>query len=729
LLPISDLLSPLTRRLCRAEAVVADRLSATPLLALDAVALDTETTSLDPVRARLVELGAVRLIAGRVESADRFHALVDPGEPIPSSSTRIHGIDANRLAGAPDFTKAWPGFRNFIGDGAVIGHTIDYDLAVIAGEAKRANIDYRAPRAIDIRVLAEFAKPSLPGFSIEQLAAWLDVQVENRHSALGDAVTTARIFAALVPLLRERGVRTFAEAEAVCRKFAAAMAQRGGQFEPSVAGVESERALERLDSYPYRHRVRDVMSKPPIFVAENVPLSAAMDMLMQRRVSSLFVSRSGGNAEAEPPLASETGILTERDVLRAIAKGGSAVLARPLDEYVSKPLAAVPAEAFVYRAIGRMSRLKIRHLGVIDESGRVVGALSARDLLRLRAGEAVSLGDEIDAAADVHELARAWAKMPAVARSLVAEGVDARDIAAVISRELGALTRRAAMLGESRMRAAGQGGPPVAYAVLVLGSGGRGESLLAMDQDNAIVFAEGEPDGANDRWFADLGTHIADILHEVGVPYCQGGVMAKNAAWRGSAAVWRARIAEWVTRSNPQDLLSVDIFFDFRSVHGDGALAESLWRDAFDLARNQVAFLKLLAEAAGPFEPPVGFFGIKTDNGRVDLKRGGLFGIVATARVLALRFHVAARSTRARLEGTKAMKVGAERDLDALIESHGVLLGAVLSQQLVDIAAGRPPSNKVEARRLGRTELEKLKQALKSLKNADVMVRDLLTAR
>ena len=108
---------------------------------------------------------------------------------------------------------------------------------------------------------------------------------------------------------------------------------------------------------------------------------------------------------------------------------------------MSKPLAVVPADAFVYRAIGRMSRLKMRHLGVVDEAGSVIGALSARDLLRLRAGEAVALGDEIEEAQDVHDLARAWAKLPQVAASLLVEVVSTRDVAAVISRELGALTR------------------------------------------------------------------------------------------------------------------------------------------------------------------------------------------------------------------------------------------------------------------------------------------------
>ena len=54
-----------------------------------------------------------------------------------------------------------------------------------------------------------------------------------------------------------------------------------------------------------------------------------------------------------------------------------------------------------------------------------------------------------------------------------------------------------------------------------------------------------------DRWFEQLGAHVADILHEVGVPYCKGGVMAKNPQWRGSLATWRDRVADWIRHSQP----------------------------------------------------------------------------------------------------------------------------------------------------------------------------------
>ncbi len=443
---------------------------------------------------------------------------------------------------------------------------------------------------------------------------------------------------------------------------------------------------------------------------------------MAEKISAVYV----GPAVSGGVRAAEAGIVTERDLLRTIARFGAAALDMPVGQIMSRPLAAVPADAFVYRAIGRMNRLKTRHLGVVDEAGRVIGALSARDLLRLRAGEAISLGDEIDDAADAHALAVAWAKLPRVAESLLAEGLSGRDIAEVISRELGAITRQAAVIAERIMKERGQGDPPCGYAMIVLGSAGRGESLLAMDQDNAVIFEQGEPDGEEDRWFAALGTHVADILHEVGVPYCKGGVMASNAPWRGSVATWRNRVDHWILRSNPGDLLSVDIFFDLRAVHGDGRLALAVRQAAFDAAEGQVAFAKLLADGIRVPSSLTFFGGIRTQAGRIDLKAAGLFGLVAVARALAIRHHVMERSTPARLAGVKArVQVGAS-DLDALGEAQGVFLDLILSQQIEDIAHGISPTNAVLVKRLSARDRDRLRAALKAVVAIDELTRDLL---
>ena len=93
----------------------------------------------------------------------------------------------------------------------------------------------------------------------------------GRHSALGDAVTTARIFLALVPKLRDHGIRTVAEAERACGALSGgSMIRRGIGWIEAVetpARIDAEQTLKRFDSYAYRHRNRDIMRMPPVFVA------------------------------------------------------------------------------------------------------------------------------------------------------------------------------------------------------------------------------------------------------------------------------------------------------------------------------------------------------------------------------------------------------------------------------------------------------------------------------
>lgn len=701
--------------------------NATPLLCIDAVVLDTETTGLDPREARIVQIGAVGLRAGLRNETDIFDTLVNPGVPIPDVTTRIHGLSDADVRVAPPFAEVAAGLSAYIGGRLVVGHNIGFDLAVLKREHERAGLAWEPPRTLDTRLLAHLLAPDLPGHSLDQIAAWLGTRIEGRHTAIGDARATAAILIALVPRLRERGIRTLAEAEAACTRLTDVFEKqyRAGWVEPvrREAAALAEKALARVDAYPYRHRIGELMSAPPIVVAPDVAMRDALKVLADRRVSSIFV---GGG---DPLLAADTGILTERDVLRTVAAGDDAALDAPVSRYASRPLECVLEDAYLYVAIGRMARLKVRHLGVVDETGRVVGALSQRDLLRLRASEAVSLGDGIDSAGTVNELAAAWARLPAVARGLVAEGVGGRDVAGIVSRELCALTRRAGVLAEQRMAADGLGPPPVDYALLVLGSGGRGESLLAADQDNAVVYADppaGEGE-AIDAWFAGFGRHVADTLNAVGVPYCKGGIMAMNAEWRSPVSGWKRRAADWVRRSRPRDLLQVDIFFDLRAVHGNAALARDVWEYAYEQGGAAVEFAKLLAEQAAGASPPLTFFGgLKSENGRIDLKKGGLFPIVANARVLSIRHRVLERSTRARLEGVGALGIGAGEDLERLVAIHALLVGLVLEQQLVDIGKGLPPSNAVETGRLGRARADELKRALSALGTLDHTVRALL---
>jgi DNA polymerase-3 subunit epsilon/CBS domain-containing protein len=147
---------------------------------------------------------------------------------------------------------------------------------------------------------------------------------------------------------------------------------------------------------------------------------------------------------------------------------------------------------------------------------------------------------------------------------------------------------------------------------------------------------------------------------------------------------------------------------------------------AFDAAKGQTAFAKLLVEAVSTPTSLKFFGGIRTEAGRIDLKAAGLFGVVAAARALAIRYHVMERSTPARLAGVKALVHVSQNDLDSLEQAQGVFLDLILSQQVEDIAHGTPPSNTVSVKRLSARDRDRLHAALRAVTAIDSLTRDLL---
>ena len=697
-----------------------DSFSGLPLSAVPAVAMDCETTGLDVASDRVVEIAAVRVHGSDGAEEDRFVSLVHPGVPIPPASTAIHTITDDEVADARAFPAVMPDFAEWAGRALVIGYSIGFDLGILKSEHQRHGLAWTPPRSIDVRHLIQYLAPDLPNQSLELAAQWLGVEVGERHRALGDAETAARIFTALIPRLRDKGVKTLAQAERVCRNLTGRLgeeAQAGWHEVVRDDRIEKENVAEyaRIDSFPYRHRVADIMRLPAICVDSDTTVRDALAMMMEKGISSVFVNPPGPEEDYS--------ILTERDILRAFNSEVAGVRDAPVTDYSKGPLVTVESEEFVYRAIAGMSQKRFRHLGVRDAEGKLVGALSARDLLRQRASDALSLGDSLEKAASARELGRVWSGLTTVARGLVFEEADPRDIAAIVSRELRALTRRACELAEAEMKRLGKGEPPRPYALLVLGSGGRGESLLAMDQDNAIIFDEGEPGGPADTWFAELGGKVADMLNEAGVIYCPGGIMASKPEWRLDVAGWRARVDSWISKSRPEDLLNSDIFFDALPVYGQRGLAEALFTEALAAARDSRTFLMAMSRKASDFQPPLNWLGRpRLESGRIDLKKSGLMPIFSAARVAALTHGITARSTPERLEAVRALDVFDSAVIGRLIDAHKVLLGTILGQQLRDIQAGIALSNRVAPSEIPAHERQQLNWALGQIES----VRDLL---
>lgn len=664
-----------------------------PLGALDAVSFDLETTGLDPKHDRVIECAAVRIRLGRIDELETFQTLVNPERSIPTRSTSIHGLTDQDVADAMGFRQMIHNFAKWAGPTVFIGYGSDFDMAVLAKEHERLGLLWTPCMVLDVLPLIPSAQLNLSNFGLETVAKSLGIEVLGRHRALSDAIMTAHIFTALIPQWKKAGITTLAEAHYASSRNPQLKNHRLTTKSFPINGGG-------MSSFPYRHRVQDVMSSPPITVSAQETLAASITKMTQRGVSALIVRF---------PDIKQMGMITVRDILAAISRHGESSLIRSVDQFCSRQLLTIPAREFVYRSTVMMNSHAIHHLGVVNEDDILVGVITASDLMRVQGQNATSLGSSIDTAQSSQELARIWSDLSIVVRALARQSVDAKNISAIISRELRAMTKRACELSEQEL-----GAPPCDYSMLVLGSGGRGESLLAMDQDHAIVMADTTADRDIDAYFAELGQRASIILDDAGIRLCDGGVMASNPKWRRGLTDWHQTLQEWLTRTSTQNILNADIFFDQMYVHGNSELARTLYRTALEDAQKSRTFLTLLAKRACEFDSPIGLFGRwrRDQQGRIDLKRNGILPIFSAARAIALEHGISRRSTWRRLTTFKAQRPDMAEICDDLAAAHGVILGTILNQQLRDIDQGLPLSSRIDPSDLNPLETQQLKWAL-----------------
>jgi DNA polymerase III epsilon subunit-like protein/PAS domain-containing protein len=186
------------------------------------VVLDVETTGLRPEAGdRIVSLAAVRVHGGVVRRAELFDALVCPECAIPPASTRFHGITDAMVAGAPPIAVVLPAFHQWSRGAVLVGPELSFDLAFLARDGERLGLPSLTAEhpVLDTRLLSRLIHGRDADHALEAVARRLGVPIIGRHSALGDALTTAEILARLVELLAKRGFVTLGDTLAGLRRF------------------------------------------------------------------------------------------------------------------------------------------------------------------------------------------------------------------------------------------------------------------------------------------------------------------------------------------------------------------------------------------------------------------------------------------------------------------------------------------------------------------------------
>jgi len=238
------------------------------------------------------------------------------------------------------------------------------------------------------------------------------------------------------------------------------------------------------------------------------------------------------------------------------------------------------------------------------------------------------------------------------------DGESVEQFNAILNGMHDALIRRAVVLSEEVMARAGKGAPPVPYAYLLFGSGGRSEQTLSSDQDSGLLYEDPGPGLDPEKvraWFRELGGLIVKTLERAGYPPCDGNVISANEAWCDAFSGWTAKLDRWFDDPHWEHVRYLLIMSDGRAVSGDERLAARLKDHYFRNAKGHPGIAERMLQNTMRYKPLVGLFGqllterYGEDAGSVDIKYGAYIPFVSAVRLMAVTGGIRETSTLSRI--------------------------------------------------------------------------------
>ena len=448
--------------------------------------------------------------------------------------------------------------------------------------------------------------------------------------------------------------------------------------------------------------VRQLIKRTPITLPPSTSIQAAAQLMSELRVSSVLIEEQG----------TLFGLITDRDLRNRVVAMGMDIQ-RPIADIATLAPLSVDIKAPAFDALLLMARHNIHHVPVLDGL-QVVGMITATDLTEQHSTSAVYMAGDIYKQTTIEGLQQVAVKVKRLQQNLAAADASAYNTGHIITAITDALTTRLLQLGEAQL-----GPAPIDYVWVAAGSQARSEQTAKTDQDNCLVLDDAYDEALHGEYFKALATFVCDGLDACGYIHCPGEMMAMTPTWRLPHQQWLDLFARWTSQPDPKSLMLTCVWFDWRAIHGNMAMAEALHKEVLQRTQGNSIFLAHMVGNALTHRPPLNWFnGLKTirsgaNRGTLDLKHNGIVPIVDLARVYALAGGDTAVNTHDRLESAAASGAISEQSARDLRDALEFLACVRIQHQARQMLQGRKPDNFLHPMEISNFERTQLKDAFR----------------
>ncbi len=461
------------------------------------------------------------------------------------------------------------------------------------------------------------------------------------------------------------------------------------------------------------------MKTPLATCGPEVSLAQAFRIMDERKIGSLVLT--GENGEL-------LGVITFAGLSEAVLVRGASA-----DDNIMKAACetayTVSSDTPLWEVEEIQHHNSLKYV-IVTEANRPLGMISQTDILHNLLAQRGGIRDEVRNISSFSALAELGKRALSIAVDARERNHYASTAVRVISDFHLALQRRCIKLTLREMANNGLGNPPVKFALLIMGSGGRREMMLNPEQENGLIIGDPSKNVSrkNLNWFKEFARHLHRRKQEIGYASCLHDHLADNSIPIWTFEQWQAQLSQITSTPAKVAVSWLRSILDSDTLYGDRDLSEVMYGQVLAELREKPQLLKMMVDDNADWRPalgffnqliPMGFFNTKGGakaKGKIDIKSNGLHILADIARIYALKAGIRHHNTLERLMGLVSQGELSSEYANSVRAAYEALLDMLLSHQIHQAERGKRVDRLIKPDKLSAIDHEILRMSMRVIK-------------